>query len=117
VSLDDDGEFETASLGTRKLFGLGGETYLALGGRLIHDDDADDIVEFNTAYYLNRKTSIDFNYRSYSDSLDVSDGLADIGITWFLTPNFSINASTYFGVGEVDTDLGDAFNLGFRARF
>lgn len=117
VAFDDDGDFQSSSLASRKLFDLGGDKYLALGGAVGFSDDFDDSFSLNSTYYFNRNTSVGFSYSWTEDVLDLDDGLANIAVSWFVTPTISISASTSIGFGDVDADAGDFIGVGMLARF
>jgi hypothetical protein len=112
TEFDKDFNYQGFSLGSKKLFNLGGDTFVSLAGEYTNPDQSDDSFAVSSDFYLNRNLSVGLGYQ-WADSF--SDGVSSVRSQWFINDKFAVSAE----VSYADYDSGSDTNymLGATMRF
>lgn len=112
TEFDEDLSYQGVSLGSKKLFNLGGDNFVTLEGEYTNPDEGDDSFAISSDYYLNRHLSVGLGYE-WADRF--SDGISSVRSQWFVNEMFAVSAE----VAYVDYDEGSdtTYMLGALIRF
>jgi hypothetical protein len=112
TDFDEDLEYLGLSVGTKKLYQLGGETYLNLNASINNPDEGSTGYAVGADYYFNKNLSAGVA-RSWLGSF--TDGTTALNANWFFTDNASVSIS--IARTEIDSYSDNTFRLGASARF
>jgi len=112
TDFDEDLEYRGVSVDTKKLYDLGGDTYLNLTASINNPDQGSTGYAIGTDYYLNKNLSVGVG-RSWSGSF--TDGTTALNTNWFFTDTASLSVS--IARTEIDSFSDNTFSLGASARF
>lgn len=112
TDFDEDLEYLGVSVDTKKLYDLGGDTYLNLTASINNPDQGSTGYATSADYYLNKNLSVGVG-RSWSGSF--TDGTTALNTHWFFTDTASISVS--IARTEIDSFSDNTFSLGASARF
>ncbi len=112
TNFDEDLEYTGVSVGTKKLYNLGGNTFLNLTASINNPDEGSTGYTVGADYYLNKNLSVGLG-RSWSGSF--SDGTTTLSSNWFVTETASVDIT--FARTEIDSFSENSFRLGASARF
>ena len=90
TNFDEDLEYRGISVNTKKLYDLGGDTYLNLSANISNPDGGSTGYAAGADYYFNKNLSIGVD-RSWSGSF--SDGATSLSTNWFFTDTASVSIS------------------------
>ena len=109
---DEDMNYQGLTLGSKKLFGLGGENFVSLEGSYNNPDEGDDSFAVASDFYLNRHLSVGLGYE-WSDSF--SDGITSVRSQWFINERAAINGEIAYTDNNGNSDT--SYLLGATLRF
>jgi len=112
TNFDEDLEYTGVSVDTKKLYDLGGDTYLNLTASINNPDEGSTGYAAGADYYLNKNLSVGVG-RSWSGSF--TDGTTALNTNWFFTDTASLSVS--IARTEIDSFSDNSFSLGASARF
>ncbi|MGJ8674421.1 MAG: putative porin [Pseudoalteromonas sp.] len=112
TNFDEDLEYLGVSVDTKKLYDLGGDTYLNLTASINNPDEGSTGYAAGADYYLNKNLSVGVG-RSWSGSF--TDGTTALNTNWFFTDTASVSIS--IARTEIDSFSDNTFSLGASARF
>lgn len=112
TEFDKDLNYRGVSLGSKKLFNLGDNTFISLEGEYTNPDEGDDSFAISSDFYLNRNLSVGLGYE-WADRF--SDGVSSVRSQWFINDKFAVSGE----VSYVDYDGGSqtSYMLGATMRF
>ena len=112
TNFDEDLEYLGVSVDTKKLYDLGGDTYLNLSASINNPDQGSTGYAAGADYYLNKHLSVGVG-RSWSGSF--TDGTTALNSNWFFSETASVSVS--IARTEIDSFSDNTFSLGASVRF